>query len=412
MADENNKPVVNFTVLRSVEGYVEKSGKFCTKCASFQIPGRDSGGARTVYIPYCNKQRFSFGPFLEDLRGHGGFIPPERGKPIEIMDFELFRQHFHDIHCPRPCPGYRNRKIVAVLDRVRSFKSRITGKKWTTQEKIGLVAIPVLGIVIAFVTPELRRALHLDKTDLQGNATTNATGSIINNGGVINNPTINNAAPPPNGDDSQIKAMAKTLERIEKDTANKPPPAAHNSVSMVENYPTKADLTATAEHADLRLQFVNPTKLALVVRNISKVNAFDPKYSTTLWDLDEPRNANAGTGLSLPNFTRIDRGDFIKPGYGSGPYDITDAFKATGRYADGNRTAGFAFVTCSNCSDVHYYWLYYVGGVGGWYSEIPIGQSPQMTQWTAALPQLVKDPESVFTFIPLSKRTAIETLKW
>lgn len=199
MADENNKPIVNFAVLRSLEDYVEKSRKFRTKCASFQIPGRDSGGARTIYIPYCNKQRFNFGPVLDDLRGHGVFTPPEVGKRIEIMDFEMFRQRFYDIHCPRPCPAYRNKRIAALVDRVKSFKSRITRKKWTTQEKLGLVAIPFLGILIAFVTPELRRVLHLDKTDSRASTTTNATGSIVNNGGVINNPTINNAPPPSKG---------------------------------------------------------------------------------------------------------------------------------------------------------------------------------------------------------------------
>jgi hypothetical protein len=95
----------------------------------------------------------------------------------------------------------------------RSRESSIAAKKWTTQEKIGLVAIPLLAILIAFITPELRRALHLDK-DSQG-TTTNATGSIVNNGGVINNPTINNAAPPPKGTyeltDEQQKLFRKQL---------------------------------------------------------------------------------------------------------------------------------------------------------------------------------------------------------
>jgi hypothetical protein len=50
MTDKNDKPVVNFVVLQSVEDYVEKSGRFRTECASFKIPGRDSGGASTVYI--------------------------------------------------------------------------------------------------------------------------------------------------------------------------------------------------------------------------------------------------------------------------------------------------------------------------------------------------------------------------
>lgn len=39
MTDKNDKPVVNFAILQSVEDYVETTGKFRTKCASFKIPG-------------------------------------------------------------------------------------------------------------------------------------------------------------------------------------------------------------------------------------------------------------------------------------------------------------------------------------------------------------------------------------
>jgi hypothetical protein len=120
MADKNDKPAVNFVVLQSVEDYVEKSGKFRTNCASFRIPGRDSGGSNTVYIPYCEKQRFDFGQQLNDYRGHGVFKPPEIGKPFQIPDFVVFREHFHDIHCPRPCRGYRNKTVVALFDKIWS----------------------------------------------------------------------------------------------------------------------------------------------------------------------------------------------------------------------------------------------------------------------------------------------------
>jgi hypothetical protein len=120
MSDKNDKPVVNFVVLQSVEDYIEKSGKFRTNCASFKIPGRDSGGANTIYIPYCKKQRFDFGQQLNDYRGHGVFKPPEMGKPWEIPDFNLFVAGFHDIHCPRPCQGYRNKSVAALFDKLWS----------------------------------------------------------------------------------------------------------------------------------------------------------------------------------------------------------------------------------------------------------------------------------------------------
>lgn len=118
MTDKNDKPVVNFVVLQSMEDYVNKSGKFRTDCSSFDIPGRDSGGANTLYIPYCKKQRFDFGPVLNEWRGQGVFTPPETGRRWQMMDFIVFREHFHDIHCPRPCKGYRNKRVVALLEKL------------------------------------------------------------------------------------------------------------------------------------------------------------------------------------------------------------------------------------------------------------------------------------------------------
>jgi hypothetical protein len=255
MTDKNDKPTVNFVVLQSVEDYVEKSGKFRTNCASFKIPGRDSGGANTVYIPYCEKQRFDFGQQLNDYRGLGVFKPPEMGKPWEIPDFNLFVAGFHDIHCPQPCQGYRNKRVVALLKtlwpRAPMAGPRVpTAEKWIRKDTVILVVTVVLGLVTAllgWVTPEGRRLLHLDKPqpeqqtprpsvpatmpqdfipppkpdakvepkskvsgrkNVVGNSVVgdnntigngNVSGSIVNNGGVINNPTINNAAPPKAG---------------------------------------------------------------------------------------------------------------------------------------------------------------------------------------------------------------------
>ncbi len=200
MTDKNDKPVVHFTVLQSVEDYVEKSGKFRTKCAFFKIPGRDSGDANTLYIPYCDKQRFDFGHQLNDYRGHGVFTPPETGKRIQPMDFALFREHFHDIHCPQHCQGYRNKRVVALLEKLR-WRVPAAGK-WTRKDIFTVVVVPVvlclLGALLGWLTPEGRRLMHLDK-HAEGQAS-NVSGSIVNNGGVINNPTINNASPPQTSD--------------------------------------------------------------------------------------------------------------------------------------------------------------------------------------------------------------------
>jgi hypothetical protein len=114
----SDNPVVNLTSIRSVEDYVEASGKFRTECTSFDIPGRDSGSAAAFYIPYCKKQRFDFGPALEEYRSQSVFTPPETGKRVSAIDFELLRVHFHDIHCPNPCKGYEKTELPS--DRVKS----------------------------------------------------------------------------------------------------------------------------------------------------------------------------------------------------------------------------------------------------------------------------------------------------
>lgn len=114
---KDDKPVVIFTILNNVENYIKTSGKFRTKCSSFRIPGQDSGGASAIYIPYCDKQRFDFGPQLNDYRGNGVFTPPETGKRWEMTDFILFKEYFHDIHCPPRCPGYSEHKSSAPVSR-------------------------------------------------------------------------------------------------------------------------------------------------------------------------------------------------------------------------------------------------------------------------------------------------------
>lgn len=179
MTDKNDKPVVNFVILQSVEDYVEKSGKFRTKCGSFKIPGRDSGGANTVYIPYCEKQRFDFGHQLNEYRGQGVFKPPEIGRPWEIPDFIVFREHFHDIHCPQPCRGYRNKRIVALFEKIRP---RIPAAgKWMKKDIVNFVIVPLLlcaaTALLGWLTPEGRRLLHLDKP--QQNVTVQARIRIL-----------------------------------------------------------------------------------------------------------------------------------------------------------------------------------------------------------------------------------------
>jgi hypothetical protein len=201
MTDKNDKPVVSFRILQSVEDYVEKSGKFRTECASFKIPGSDSGAANVFYIPYCEKQRFDFGPVLNDWRANGVFSPPEKGKKWSQADVVLFCERFHDISCPQACRGYSDKRVGApVEDKQVSVKApaATVGGKWTRKEILNLVVPLVVTAIVALVCvllgwlmPEARKLLHLGKAPSEEHAP-NVTGSIVNNGGVINNPTINN----------------------------------------------------------------------------------------------------------------------------------------------------------------------------------------------------------------------------
>lgn len=185
------------------------------------------------------------------------------------------------------------------------------------------------------------------------------------------------------------------------------PSATKSQISTPTPVPANGNHEPVKE-ADLKAEFVIPKELSLIVRNHSTINAFDPKYEVNLWNLDEARNQSVQTVLGLPIFYRTDRGDFIKPAFGSGPYEVLNLAEASGRVKVGDRLAGYGRVTCSNCSYVRNYWIYYVIGTGGWYSSMPVGQGPQMSAWIRAIPQLARDPESVFSFIPQSKRVSIK----
>ena len=146
--------------------------------------------------------------------------------------------------------------------------------------------------------------------------------------------------------------------------------------------------------ADLEAAFVNPTDLGMMAKNISPVVAWDPKLEVELWDLDEPRNKVDATSLSLPIFTETSRGDFLKPQWSSTPRTVLDVAKTSGRMKDGDRLAGFAAITCSNCKSARWYWIFYVEGKGGWYSPIPVGQGPDQKAWGKIMEGLANDPSA------------------
>ena len=172
MMNKPDKPVVYFNVLQSVEDHLEKSGKFRPQCAFLKISENVSRGIDTVYIPCCDKKRFDFGPTLNDYRANAIFTPLERGKPWSIPDFVVFGEHFHDIHCPPSCKGYRNKRIVAFLNKFRPHANAVKQAPVPTFITPGVALlvtalVAIVCVVLGWMTPEGRRWLHLDKPQEQ-----------------------------------------------------------------------------------------------------------------------------------------------------------------------------------------------------------------------------------------------------
>lgn len=270
MTDKNDKPVVNFRVLQSVEDYIEKSGKFRTECTSFKIPGQDSGSAKAVYFPYCEKQRFDFGPMLNDYRGHGVFTPPEFGKPYQMTDFVLFREHFHDIHCPQPCRGYSDKRIVAPekpAPQVPKQTADSSAGKWTKKEIVAAVVVPVvvvlIGSVLAWMTPEGRRWLHLDKLQEQ------------------QAPIQSVPAPKPHIDSTTPQSKAEQVPAEKHGTTEVLPPTTDKVDVIVKRAPSQT-ATATVGHPKKKLR----TKIGDLITEGTKIRDIAPVYVGTPTHLD------------------------------------------------------------------------------------------------------------------------------
>lgn len=63
------------------------------------------------------------------------------------------------------CLGYCNRRFAVIKDRLKLLVTLRKHRKRTAQEKIGLVVVAIvltlIAVLIVFLAPELRRALHL-----------------------------------------------------------------------------------------------------------------------------------------------------------------------------------------------------------------------------------------------------------
>jgi hypothetical protein len=86
---------------------------------------------------------------------------------------------------------------------------------------------------------------------------------------------------------------------------------------------------------------------------------------------------------------------------------MLDVAKTSGRVKKGDRLFGFALVTCSNCTHSRAYWIYYIYETSGWYSPMPIGQTPALEVLGKNIPAVSQSPEYFFQDVPASDRKPI-----
>jgi hypothetical protein len=165
----------------------------------------------------------------------------------------------------------------------------------------------------------------------------------------------------------------------------------------------------TVQMADVEADFFNPKDVALAVQNTSNQVANEPRFFVMLYNLDEASSESLSSLLSLPIFTRTDSG-FIRPHEGSGGYGIINLANASSRVKNGDHLCGWASVTCANCKNDRFYWIYYVQGVGGWYSETKSIPFKTQSAFTHSIPSNIKEPSNLFSFVKDSARIKIKGL--
>ena len=118
------------------------------------------------------------------------------------------------------------------------------------------------------------------------------------------------------------------------------------------------------ERPDVQLVFVHAKEVSVAVRNVSKRIVRDPQYQIAFWNLDAPKEQ-----LMQPLPIPVKLGDFIRPGWHWGPNQLMSIQRVKNQLKKGDRIFGFAFVTCPDCAQTRWYWVYFEHGSGGWYAE-------------------------------------------
>lgn len=165
-------------------------------------------------------------------------------------------------------------------------------------------------------------------------------------------------------------------------TEAKPKVEVHRRPDQAQKNPDSSD------NPDIHLALVYPKSFAVVLYNSSNVLLEKPKYAPGIWNLDRPDNSGNVPTLMIPVF----EGDWIRPHESMGPENVFDTALVKTAVQPGDRLFGFMIVTCPACITTRQYWVYAVFDHGGWYCELPEGQSILLDKLAAAIPSYRTDP--------------------
>lgn len=169
--------------------------------------------------------------------------------------------------------------------------------------------------------------------------------------------------------------QTRTADEIAKNAANNSEDALNAEISALRrqvatlsetSIPTligdvKGLAPSKSVPPNLRLSFVHPTEVAIVVENDRHAGLADrPKYFVQLVDLD-----NLSAFLRIPTFM----GDYIRSGEFIGPNEFMGMAEVKAVVKPGDRIFGSVGVSCPTCVKSRTYWLYVKAGDGGWYEE-------------------------------------------
>lgn len=173
----------------------------------------------------------------------------------------------------------------------------------------------------------------------------------------------------------------KTRDAINKPSTHEPPP-------------------------DIALTFIEPTDVSVVMFNPSSEVVREPKWWCVITDVDAP--PELGKFPYQPLLIPAWRGDFLRPHSRFVPSALVSLYPAVSNKVKTNdRVFGYVAASCPLCIRDRFYWVYFVYGVGGWYSEIK-GQPADSSLFQLVL-ALSKDKQSSVLdgLVPVQKRIPI-----